>query len=145
MEKYRKNLILRILVLSFVVLLAAGLGIFNVFGTNENIKENVIFSFQCGFITGLGLASVLLIIHYSKAVKDSDKLNLLFNKENDERLKYIKSKSGMPMLLITSMIMIFSGTIFGYFNTTVFYTLIVASMCQLLIAGIVKMVYMKKM
>ncbi|MCM1315716.1 MAG: hypothetical protein NC040_10225 [Muribaculaceae bacterium] len=145
MEKYRKNLILRILVLSFVVLLAAGLGIFNVFGTNENIKENVIFSFQCGFITGLGLVSVLLIIHYSKAVKDSDKLNLLFNKENDERLKYIKSKSGMPMLLITSMIMIFSGTIFGYFNTTVFYTLIVASMCQLLIAGIVKMVYMKKM
>ncbi|MDE6798006.1 MAG: hypothetical protein K2J36_08370 [Ruminococcus sp.] len=145
MEKYRKNLILRIFLLSFVVLLATGLGIFNVFGTNENIKENVIFDFQCGFITGLGLVAVILIIRYSKAVKDSDKLKILFNKENDERLKYIKSKSGMPMLLITSVIMIFSGTIFGYFNTTVFYTLIVASMCQLLIAGIVKMVYMKKM
>lgn len=145
MEKYRKNLILRIFLLSFVVLLATGLGIFNVFGTNENIKENIIFDFQCGFITGLGLVSVILIIRYSKAVKDSDKLKILFNKENDERLKYIKSKSGMPMLLITSVIMIFSGTIFGYFNTTVFYTLIVASMCQLLIAGIVKMVYMKKM
>ncbi|MDE5860919.1 MAG: hypothetical protein K2H28_01865 [Ruminococcus sp.] len=145
MEKYRKNLILRIFLLSFVVLLATGLGIFNVFGTNEIIKENVIFDFQCGFITGLGLVSVILIIRYSKAVKDSDKLKILFNKENDERLKYIKSKSGMPMLLITSVIMIFSGTIFGYFNTTVFYTLIVASMCQLLIAGIVKMVYMKKM
>ncbi|MDE6672738.1 MAG: hypothetical protein K2K16_11155 [Ruminococcus sp.] len=145
MEKYRKNLILRIFLLSFVVLLATGLGIFNVFGTNENIKENVIFDFQCGFITGLGLVAVILIIRYSKAVKDSDKLKILFNKENDERLKYIKSKSGMPMLLITSVIMIFIGTIFGYFNTTVFYTLIVASMCQLLIAGIVKMVYMKKM
>ncbi|MDE6835187.1 MAG: hypothetical protein K2J39_13220 [Ruminococcus sp.] len=145
MEKYRKKLILRIFLMSFIVLLATGLGIFNVFGTNESIKENTVFGFQCGFITGLGLVAVILIIRYSKAVKDSDKLKILFNKENDERLRYIKSKSGIPMLLITSMIMILSGTIFGYFNTTVFYTLIVASMCQLLIAGIVKMVYIKKM
>lgn len=145
MEKYRKNLIFRIITLSFVVLLAVGLGIFNVFGAKEQIKENVIFGFQCGFIIGLELVSVILIIRYSKAVKDMKKLEVLFNKENDERIRYIKSKAGMPMLLITSVIMILCGTVLGYFNTTVFYTLITASMCQLFTACIVKMVYLKKM
>ena len=145
MEKYRKNLILRIFVLSFVVLISAGLGIFNIFGTEENIKENIIFDFQCGFITAFGLISAILIIRYSKAVKNPDKLKLLFNKENDERLRYIRSKSGMPMILISSVIMILSGTVFGYFNTTVFYTLIVASVLQLIISGILKMIYIKKM
>ncbi|MDE6035741.1 MAG: hypothetical protein K2G36_07525 [Ruminococcus sp.] len=145
MEKYRKNLILRISVLSFVVLISAGLGIFNIFGTEENIKKNIIFDFQCGFITVFGLISAILIIRYSKAVKNPDKLKLLFNKENDERLRYIRSKSGMPMILISSVIMILSGTVFGYFNTTVFYTLIVASVFQLIISGILKMIYIKKM
>ncbi|MDE5620384.1 MAG: hypothetical protein K2O29_02920 [Ruminococcus sp.] len=144
MEKYRKNLILRIIALSLVVLLAAVLGIFNIFGANEQVKENFIFGFQCGFIIGLGLVSVILIIRYSKAVKDLKKLEVLFNKENDERIRYIKSKAGMPMLQVTSAIMILCGTVFGYFNTTVFHTLIIASMCQLFIGTTVKTIYLKK-
>lgn len=145
MEKYRKNIISRIFVLSFAVLLAVGLGIFDVFGATEQMKENVIFGFQCGFITALGIMSVILIVRYCKAVKDSEKLKLLFNKENDERTRYIRSKAGMPMLQITSMIMIIGGIVVGYFNATVFYTLIAASVFQLFIGCIVKTVYMKKM
>lgn len=37
MEKYRKNLILRIIAMSLVVLLATVLGIFNVFGAKEQV------------------------------------------------------------------------------------------------------------
>lgn len=145
MEKYKKALALRIYALSFVTLLAVGMGIFDVFGATEQMRENYIFEFQCGFIAALGVMSVLLTMRYRKAMKNEEKLQLLFNKENDERLKAIKAKAGIPMLLITSLAMILSGVIAGYFNLTVAYTLIAASVCQLLVACIAKIIYMKKM
>lgn len=145
MEKYKKALALRIYALSFVTLLAVGMGIFDVFGATEQMRENYIFEFQCGFIAALGVMSVLLTMRYRKAMKNEEKLQLLFNKENDERLKAIKAKAGIPMLLITSLAMILGGVIAGYFNLTVAYTLIAASVCQLLVACIAKIIYMKKM
>ena len=47
-------------------------------------------------------------------------LKIQYNKENDERMKAIKAKAGMPMLLITSIVMIIVGVIAGYFNFTIF-------------------------
>jgi len=70
---------------------------------------------------------------------------LEFNKENDERLKAIKAKAGLPMVLVTSVLMIIAGVIAAYFNATVFIVLIVAAVCQMMISGIVKLIYMRKM
>ena len=145
MEKYKKALALRVYALSFVTLLAVGIGIFDVFGATEQMRENYIFEFQCGFIAALGVVSVLRTMRYRKAIKNEEKLQLLFNKENDERLKAIKAKAGLPMLRITSLAMILGGVIAGYLNLTVAYTLIAASVCQLLVACIAKIIYMKKM
>lgn len=71
-------------------------------------------------------------------------IKLLFNKENDERMKAIKYKAGIPMLLITSVLMIIAAVIIGYFNVTAFYTMIAASLCQLVLSCIVKFVYIKR-
>lgn len=48
------------------------------------------------------------------------------------------------MLQVTSAIMILCGTVFGYFNPTVFYILTIASMCQLFIGTTIKIIYLKK-
>ncbi len=145
MNKYKKNLIIRMCVLSFVVLVAIFLGIFDVFFATVEIKTSMFFGFQCGLLLAMGMLAILLIIRYKKAMESEEKLQLLFNKENDERMKNIKSKAGMPMLLITSFIIIIIAVIIGYFNVVVFYTLIAVALCQLVAACIVKFIYMRLM
>ena len=66
-------------------------------------------------------------------------------KETDERMILIRSKAGMPALLITSVIMIFAGIIAGYFNIIVFYSLLAAGVCQLLLGVCLKFYYMHKL
>lgn len=143
MKNYKKSITFRICGLSFMVLVAAILGIFDVFFASVKIKTSTVFGFQCGLTLGLAISALPLIIRYKKALRSEEKLQLLFNKENDERMKVIKSKAGMPMLLITSSVMIIMAIIIGYFNITVFYTLVAAVLFQLLAACIVKFVYMR--
>lgn len=141
MEKYKKTLNNRIYALALVVLIAVALGVFDAFFATAEIKSSVIFSFQCGLTSALGVISLALIARYKTALSDEKSIKLLFNKENDERMKAIKYKAGIPMLLITSILMIIAAVIIGYFNVTVFYTLIAASLCQLILSCIVKLVY----
>jgi len=51
----------------------------------------------------------------------------------------------MPMLMITSILMLIAAIIAGYFNIIVFYTLVLAATVQLSIGTIVKLVCMKLM
>ena len=81
----------------------------------------------------------------SLILKDETKLRQQFNLENDERLKAIRAKSGMPMLIFTSLAMVIAGMIAGFFNETVCLTLIIAAACQLLAGVAVKAVHMKIM
>jgi hypothetical protein len=79
------------------------------------------------------------------AIKDERKLKMAYNRENDERMKAIRAKAGMPMLLITSVMMVIAAIIAGYFNIVVFYTLTAAAMMQLLLGVSVKLYHMKTM
>ncbi len=145
MDNYKKVIKKRIWMLSFLVLLAVGLGIFDTFWASAEMKESKIFAFQCGAITALGVFSAYFLIHYKKILQNEEDLKIQYNKENDERMKAIKAKAGMPMLLITSIVMIIVGVIAGYYNFTIFFTLIIAAICQLLTSFVVKLVYMKIM
>jgi hypothetical protein len=98
-----------------------------------------------GAITAIGILAMINIIRFSRLLKDKKKLQLQYNRENDEMYKAIRGKVGMPILLITSVIMIIVGVVAGYFNITIFYTLIIAALGQMTISVIVKILYMKKM
>lgn len=143
MEAYKKIIKMRIIMLTIVAAIAAIISIYDSFIIGADQNENT--SFQFGLIIGLGLLSILKIIQYRRIINDNKKLQIEYNKENDERTKNIKAKAGMPMLLISSSIMIIAGIIAGYFNTVVFLTLIIAAMCQLTIGAFTKIYYMKRM
>lgn len=145
MNKYKKNIIARIYMLSFVVLGIVSIGIYDVFFANSGVRSSVILGFQYGFMSALCIVTLLLIFHYKKVIGNEEKLQLFFNQENDERMKAIRAKAGIPMLLITSAIMIFVAIVFSYFNAVIFFTLIVVATCQLLIAFIVKFFTMRRM
>lgn len=145
MDKFKLILKRRIALLIIAVLIAAATGIYDVFFAGETARESIFAGFQAGLITGLGLLSAALIIRFRSTLKDEAKLKLQYNKENDERYKAIRAKAGMPMLLITSIMMIIAGVIAGYFSETAFITLICAALAQMSVGVVVKLVYMKIM
>ena len=144
MEGYKRTITRRQILLCLIVLIAAGIGIYDGLILDSVGSDNIVFSFQCGLAIGFGLLATIKIFHYNKVMKNDMQLKIEYNKENDERAKEIRSRAGMPMLMITSGIMILAGIIAGYFNELVFVTLILASICQLTIGAIVKVYYIRK-
>lgn len=145
MNNYKKTIKKRILLLTLPIILAVTLGVYDVFWVSDQIKEGSVYGFQDGIITSLGLLATILVIRYRVLLKDDKKLLLMFNRENDERIKAIKAKAGIPMLPITSILIIIAGIIAGYFNELVFLTLIATAIFQMTICVLVKIIYTKKM
>ncbi len=145
MDSYKRTLKGRITLLAILVLVAVGFGVYDTFFASPAIKSSILHEFQTGAATALGILAAVLIIRYRFILQDETKLKHEFNRENDERYKAIRAKAGMPMLLITSVIMLFAAVIAGYFNATVFFTLVATAICQLLFGLIIKLVYALKM
>ena len=145
MEKYRKTIQRRLVLLTILALFAAGLGIYDVFGAPAAMKESAVFGFQCGVGMGLGVLSLVLIVRYRHALRDETALRKLRNQETDERLRAVRAKAGQPLLLITSCAMLLAGTIIGYWDAVIFEVLVATAIAQLLVSVAVKMVYMKVM
>ena len=129
---------------SFLLLLFVGLLLYNQFGASAAIKDSMSFSFQCGFSAAGSLALAYMLVKYSRALADEQKLKVLYNQENDERMKAIRAKAGVPMVVILSLVLVLVGNIFGYFNETVFFVLICVALFQLFASAAVKLYYMRK-
>ena len=144
MEQYRKKLKIRITLFSIIVLIFVALLLYNQFGASVALKDTLAFSFQCGLSAAGALVLVFLMMKYRTALKDEAKLRLLYNEENDERMKTIRAKAGVPMVLILSLTLVLAGMIIGYWNATVFVVLIVVALFQLLVSLGVKLYYKVK-
>lgn len=145
MDVFKKRLKRRILFFSVVLLMFVSVLLYNQFGTSNTIKDSLSFSFQCGFSAAGALVLVYLITQYRRALSDVQKLQVLYNKENDERTRAIWAKSGIPMTVILSMTLVLAGIVIGYFNETVFVVLICVALFQLLVTGAVKLYYIRNM
>lgn len=145
MEQYRKNLKIRIALFCVVILIFVGILLYNQFGASVALKDSLVFSFQCGFSAAGALVLVFWMMKYRAALRDEAKLRLLYNEENDERMKLIRAKAGVPMVLILSMALVLAGMIIGYWNETVFVVLIGVALFQLLVSLGVKIIYRNKM
>ena len=144
MELYRKKLKFRITLFSFVLLLFVGILLYNQFGSSAALKDSLSFSFQCGFSAAGSLVLVYMIARYRRALVDEQKLKTLYHQENDERMKAIRSKAGVPMTVILAVIFVLAGIVIGYFNETVFVVLICVALFQLFVSAAVKLYYMRK-
>ena len=145
MEQFRKNLKIRIALFGVVILIFVGILLYNQFGASAALKDSLAFSFQCGFSAAGALVLVFWMMKYRSALKDEAKLRLLYNEENDERMKLIRAKAGVPMVLILSLTLVLAGMVIGYWNETVFVVLIGVALFQLLVSLGVKIIYRNKM
>ena len=145
MEQYKRTLKRRIILLDLLALAAVVIGVVDALRVFDTEKDSTVFCFLCGLAIGIALVSLWRMMGYAAAVRDETKLRMAYNRENDERIKSIRAKAGMPMLLVTSVLMLLVGMIAGFFNLTIFYTLTAAAGCQLVLGCIMKFIYMKIM
>lgn len=151
MEKFRTTIKRRIVISSGMALVTLVLGCYSIYSisisdlSNATHSDGFVAGFQFGLIVSIFALSVIDIIKLSRAIKDETKLKVLYNKEHDERMKAIRSKAGMPLIAITSVLMTMAAIIAGYFNIIVFYTLVIAVIGQLSISVAVKLYCMKTM
>jgi hypothetical protein len=127
MDHYKKKLKRRMILFAGVILVCVGLLFYNQFWASD------------------ALLLAYLLFQHRRILTDETKLRLSYNRENDERVKAIRAKSGFPMVIILSMLLIFAGMVAGYFNTTVFAVLVAAALFQMFVCAVVKFYYLKKM
>jgi len=144
MELFRKKLKHRILLFGFLILFCIVIILINQFGTVVTYTESLAFSFQRGFSAAGALVLIFWMMKYRAALKNETKLRLLYNEENDERMKEIRAKAGVPMVLILSMALVLAGMIISYWSATVFVVLICVALFQLLASLMVKLYYKNK-
>ncbi|HHT14315.1 MAG TPA: hypothetical protein GXZ86_00380 [Clostridiales bacterium] len=143
MKAYRKTIQNRINLFSLLILIAAALGVYDTFFASEQIKASPMFNFQLGLTAALALMSLVGIFYNKLVLDDEQKLKKQYYKENDERMKAVKAKAGLPAVWVYSALMIVAGMIVGYFNELIFITLIAAAVVQLLLASVIQLIYQK--
>ncbi|NLM46129.1 MAG: hypothetical protein GX200_04955 [Firmicutes bacterium] len=105
--------------------------------------ESLAFSFSLGFAIGIEFVVLYFIAKYRAALKDEQKLKLLYIEENDEREEHINlliGKSGIKIILVSLSV---AMLIAAYINQIVFFTLLAATLYTVVVVGALKIFYKK--
>lgn len=138
LEKMRMDIQNRIkrttglLACTMIFLCVAVTGVIPVQLDNEQANDFV-FGFQLGLLCALLIMFLGNLVKYRKALKDNNLLKQLYYQENDERMCYINQQVGKSTMSVVTVIMVIATIITGYFNITVFCTMIAVTLLQVLI------------
>lgn len=148
MEKYKKTLKTRIAILGFgiaglialIVLTQSGI----ITTTSSAAFSDFLSGFQMGMMTGVIGIFVIIMVKYVKFLGNDEKLKAEYFCENDERKNLIMLKIGGTPMYVCSIVILLAGIVAGYFDKTVFFSLIGCAMFLLIARGILKVYYNKK-
>ncbi len=103
--------------------------------------NDFVAGFQLGILTALIVAYLTKLVNYRKALKDEKLLKRLYYKENDERLAFINQQVGKSCMSVTTVVLLISAVIAGYFDIKVFVTILAVTVVQLVIQLILQRYY----
>jgi len=132
-----------LLVCSAIFLVVAASPVIPVQLENENASDYV-SGFQLGLLIVLVIYFLNNVVKYNKALKNEKLLKQIYYKEHDERMNYINQKVGESSMWITTVIMTIATVITGYFNFTVFCTMIAVTLLQCIIQILLKWHYTRR-
>lgn len=146
MERYRRNVHKRCWVMGSLLALGLAFLVYNLLTLNgANILEDNVESFRVSFSLGLMLGAFVRLRMLTRALRNPEQLEKLYVNDRDERRIAIRAKAGVPVMLYCSCLMFIAAIIAGYFNETVFVTLAVAGLAQVLLGCVLKFYYTKTM
>ena len=100
--------------------------------------------FNMGAFAGVNYSG-LLFVKYFVAMKKEDNLKKLYIEENDERSKLILEKTGAFGMLVFTILCAIGAIVAGFFDETVFYTLLCVTALSAIIRGACKIYYHTKL
>ena len=127
-----------------LLLIASVSGVIPVRLENPHLSDYM-SGFQLGLLSGLLAVALFTIVRYQKALKDENRLKQLYYEEHDERNRYIHWKSGASAVNVSIILLLVAGVIAGYFNFTVFATLIASAVVTSIIRGGFKLYYCRSL
>lgn len=99
--------------------------------------------FQMGASDAIFLLAVIQIMKYRKILKSEEAIRNEYIKEHDERNAAIWAKSGGTVLYQCAVLIIGAAVVAGYFDKTVFVTLLVCGVFLLLVKKTLLIYYRK--
>lgn len=103
------------------------------------------FTIIMGALLGVTFVVLAFIAMYGRALKDDETLKRLYIRENDERRRLIKTKMGGTGIWIVLAIVVLAVLVAGYFDRTVFVTLLAVTMLIALVMLALKLYYNRKL
>jgi len=104
----------------------------------SEFSEGFIGGFQFGILLGLLSFLIFFLIRNVLAMRNPDRLRKLYIAETDERIQFIKQKSGSEGLNIITYGLAVGSAIAGNINETVFFTLLGACLFVVSVRGLLK-------
>ncbi len=146
MEKYRRTVIIRCWLMGMLVVVGVGIIIFDQFFAEAVTPLNSAGEeYRGGFCVGLLVTALWSLWTFVKALRDPALMEKLYVDDRDERKIAIRAKAGVPVILYTSCALSLAALVASYINQTVFYTLGIAGLAQVLLGCILKLYYSKTM
>ncbi len=147
MEKFRAKIQKRVLILSLTAIFTAAVYLLLVSGLIMDTPSvpDFVRGFNMGAFSGVELVLVFFTVKYSVSMKNEAALKKLYIEENDERRKMIFQKTGAVGMTLFIILSAIGAIIAGFFNQTVFFTLIGTTALGSLIRGVCKLYYHNKL
>jgi hypothetical protein len=143
MNKFRQTVKFRVIrsILSAVGAIAVFVIIYSVTGGMGQV-DDFVQGFNSGVFSAVVGLSILSIISNCLTLRNEEKLKKLYIDENDERKLLIEQKSSAGAFSIIIYCLLLADIVAGFFNQTVFFTLL-ASIVFMLITRICIVLYYK--
>jgi len=149
METFRQKLKARVIGLAAVILMMNIVYlVLLVFGDRLSILPGVIpeymRAFTSGALSGLSLFLVIRLIIAAVSLRSPEAVKSRYIKENDERKNMIANKTGSLGFQIVGVGLGFAAVIAGFFDQTVFFTLITALLFLVLVKAALRVYFSRK-
>ena len=148
MDKFRKKLQIRLLAQITGLICACAAFLFSFYLPKRISGSDSVLAFESGFeigiFTAFVCAMVFLIIRTGAAIMKPERLKKMHIAETDERVLFIRQKSGSVGTSIILYGLVLGTIIAGNLDHTVFFTLLGACLFVELIQGFLKLYYRNK-
>lgn len=110
----------------------------------EHVEQSLAIAFATGLFVGVQFVMIYHMTRIRAALKDEIKLKELYIAENDERNKFIESQIGGTGVNVIVCGLALGTIVAGFFNEIVFFTVLAALLFAVLVKGVLKVYYNKK-
>lgn len=107
------------------------------FPVTSHVSEHIL-AFQHGLRFGGMMVLLFVILRYTFAMRDEQKLKKLYYRMTDERMAMVRMKSGAPVMLGSAIALLAFSLVAMYINTIVSLTLIACAVFLLIVAALSK-------